>query len=122
MSPPNLREKNFAACSAAAPAVGDSHRRRERACVIICYSSTVLLSGIGHPFCLWFQIRVKEGNRGSGLGSSLLWLSGRFAWWWARRLLYDSGDMFNPVPEPLKVSSQARAYDSSVCEHSEVDA
>ncbi|KAF3546977.1 hypothetical protein DY000_02001913 [Brassica cretica] len=50
------------------------------------------------------------GNRWSGFGSGVLWLGGRFARWWARRLLCGSGEMVKPVPEPLKVSGQARAY------------
>ncbi|KAL0786959.1 hypothetical protein Bca101_003205 [Brassica carinata] len=51
-----------------------------------------------------------EGNRWSGFGSGVLWLGGRFARWWARRLLCGSAEMVKPVPEPLKVSGQARSY------------
>ena len=62
-----------------------------------------------------------RGNRWSSFGSGVLWLGGRLARWWARRLLCGSGEMFKPVPEPLKVSGQARAFVFPVCDHSEDD-
>ena len=59
-----FREENFCVCSAAAPAVGASHRRRERSRILIGFKSKVLISEKVILFVSGFRSGLERGIDG----------------------------------------------------------
>ena len=62
--PSNPKEENFFVCSAAAPAVGASHRRRERSRILTGFKSKVSISEKVILFVSGFRSGLKRGIDG----------------------------------------------------------